>query len=244
MMLWKSVGMGFLLVQRYAMDESYPSYPTTMIKNTNNISHTLVVQNSSLWLGNKDKKEKDNEEGRNNDTASTSNTTATIDVCDVFFETYWEARRKFWQAVHQLQQQQEQQLDTSTETTAKRMLPTNVALYWHVIVPTVARNIGETVEAEASRNCLLGDEVNTDPDDPDYTMDIAVIPGNVPGWVIHTSGMHGVEGYAGSAIQVAALQLLWQQLQSSSSSSSPPRPTLVLVHAVNPYGMAHDWCIN
>jgi len=73
-------------------------------------------------------------------------------------------------------------------------------------------------------------------------MDIAVIPGNVPGWVIHTSGTHGVEGYAGSAIQLAALELLLRQ--PLSSSSSPPRPTLVLVHAVNPHGMAHDRRVN
>ena len=61
----------------------------------------------------------------------------------------------------------------------------------------------------------------------EYTMDIAVMKGTLPGTVVHTSGYHGVEGYAGSAIQVAWLQ-------------NPPKdiPTVVLVHAVNPYGMA------
>lgn len=64
----------------------------------------------------------------------------------------------------------------------------------------------------------------------DYTMDLAVLPGTWPGLVVHTSGVHGVEGYAGSAIQVAWLQ---QFAQSFS-----PRPTIVLVHAFNPSGMA------
>ena len=61
------------------------------------------------------------------------------------------------------------------------------------------------------------------------TMDIAVIPGNQPGLVIHSSGVHGVEGYAGSAIQIALLQTLEVAFED--------RPTLILVHAINPYGM-------
>jgi hypothetical protein len=47
--------------------------------------------------------------------------------------------------------------------------------------------------------------------------------------LLHTSGLHGVEGFAGSAAQLAALQ------------SVPPVPAggaIVLVHVLNPYGMA------
>jgi hypothetical protein len=62
----------------------------------------------------------------------------------------------------------------------------------------------------------------------DYTMDIAVVSGTLPGTVIHTSGYHGVEGFAGSAIQIA--WLLRQRQQDI--------PTVVLVHAVNPFGFA------
>jgi hypothetical protein len=47
--------------------------------------------------------------------------------------------------------------------------------------------------------------------------------------LLHTSGMHGVEAYTGSAVQLALL-------------ASPPAPAageaLVLVHVLNPYGMA------
>jgi len=52
------------------------------------------------------------------------------------------------------------------------------------------------------------------------------------GLTVHTSGVHGVEGYAGSAIQVAFLESLALHPPLSLS-------TVVLVHAVNPYGMAH-----
>lgn len=64
-----------------------------------------------------------------------------------------------------------------------------------------------------------------------YSMDVAVIPGTAPGLVIHTAGTHGVEGYAGAAIQLTWMQFLLE--------SSILRPTVVLVHAVNPYGMKH-----
>ena len=62
-----------------------------------------------------------------------------------------------------------------------------------------------------------------------YTMDIAVIKGRKRGTVVHTSGYHGVEGYAGSAIQVAWLQAF---------NDTRDIPTVILAHALNPYGMA------
>ncbi len=46
--------------------------------------------------------------------------------------------------------------------------------------------------------------------------------------LLHTSGLHGVEGFAGSAIQ---LQLL------TESPERPPGTALVLLHILNPYGM-------
>mmetsp|Transcript_82535 Transcript_82535/g.238492 ORF Transcript_82535/g.238492 Transcript_82535/m.238492 type:complete len:407 (+) Transcript_82535:144-1364(+) len=73
---------------------------------------------------------------------------------------------------------------------------------------------------------------------PDFTMDIAVVRGSKSrGLVIHTSGTHGVEGYAGSAVQIAALH-------DMVCSQTPPEITTVFVHAVNPYGMAHFRRVN
>ena len=71
---------------------------------------------------------------------------------------------------------------------------------------------------------------------PTYFMDVAVLPGSGPGLVVHSSGVHGVEGYAGSAIQIALLRKL---AGAGASNSSGGAPTVVLVHAVNPFGMAH-----
>lgn len=67
-------------------------------------------------------------------------------------------------------------------------------------------------------------------DDSPLTTDIAILKGGLPGVLVLSSGTHGVEGYAGSAIQLALLQ----------ENVLPPaekRPTVVLVHAVNPSGM-------
>lgn len=54
--------------------------------------------------------------------------------------------------------------------------------------------------------------------------------------LIITSGIHGVEGYAGSA-----LQQLWL---SEFSSELPTDTGVLLVHALNPYGFAHNRRVN
>jgi len=50
--------------------------------------------------------------------------------------------------------------------------------------------------------------------------------------IVVTSGVHGVEGFIGAAIQVQALQALKQR-------GLPPRTGVVMIHAVNPWGYAH-----
>jgi hypothetical protein len=70
-----------------------------------------------------------------------------------------------------------------------------------------------------------------------YSMDIAVISGQGAGLVVHSSGVHGVEGYAGSAIQLAALEKF--AARRAERDADPDAPTVVIVHAVNPFGMAH-----
>ncbi len=47
--------------------------------------------------------------------------------------------------------------------------------------------------------------------------------------IVHSSGIHGVEGFAGSAIQLALL---------SSELALPDDCALIVVHCLNPYGMA------
>ncbi len=68
------------------------------------------------------------------------------------------------------------------------------------------------------------------PEGKPLTIDIAWLGTINPSKVLlHTSGLHGVEGFAGSAIQLKLLEHLW---------SLPEDTALILVHALNPYGMA------
>jgi Protein of unknown function (DUF2817) len=76
-----------------------------------------------------------------------------------------------------------------------------------------------------------------------YTLDIVHIPGDTSDLIVHTSGVHGVEGYAGSAIQIALLQV-WKNTTKKqkkqwkrNKQQNEGRPSLLLFHAVNPYGM-------
>lgn len=69
----------------------------------------------------------------------------------------------------------------------------------------------------------------------DLTIDVAVIgPANKPAVVV-SSGVHGVEGFFGSAIQLA----LMFQLTENPQFLSDCRCQFILIHAVNPYGFKH-----
>ncbi|TMW55109.1 hypothetical protein Poli38472_013871 [Pythium oligandrum] len=68
----------------------------------------------------------------------------------------------------------------------------------------------------------------------DLTIDVAIIPGSNEKAILHISGTHGVEGFAGSGIQCGMLEILANQSATLSTDS----PTLIFVHALNPYGMA------
>lgn len=66
--------------------------------------------------------------------------------------------------------------------------------------------------------------------------------------IIHSSGTHGIEGYLGSAVQVRFLHELFlhyeEKLVSNQQPTYIPSPNdrvrkILLIHAVNPYGMRH-----
>ena len=68
------------------------------------------------------------------------------------------------------------------------------------------------------------------PDGEDLTIDIGRFGTDTPKRVlIHTSGLHGVEGFVGSAIQLQFLDELPEIAQGDA---------IVLGHILNPYGMA------
>ena len=67
-------------------------------------------------------------------------------------------------------------------------------------------------------------------DNQQLSIDIAWIGSSHPSRaLIHSSGLHGVEGFAGSAIQLALLE---------RRPSTPSDGAILVVHALNPYGMA------
>jgi hypothetical protein len=85
-----------------------------------------------------------------------------------------------------------------------------------------ARAAGATLESLA-----IG---ATGPAGENLTIDIARLgPAGASRVLLHTSGLHGVEGYAGAAVQLAALH---------RPPAMPEGCALVLAHALNPYGMA------
>ncbi|MBW4562078.1 MAG: M14 family metallopeptidase [Mojavia pulchra JT2-VF2] len=75
----------------------------------------------------------------------------------------------------------------------------------------------------------------TGPNGEDLTIDVAIL-GNphLQKVVVVSSGLHGVEGFFGSAVQCALLE------QGLASWSATQGTALVLLHALNPYGFA--WC--
>ncbi len=70
-------------------------------------------------------------------------------------------------------------------------------------------------------------------DGEDLTIDVAILgEGHQSQVVVVSSGIHGVEGFFGSAVQVALLE------ERLKGWSPPQGASLVLVHALNPYGFA------
>ena len=74
---------------------------------------------------------------------------------------------------------------------------------------------------------------NLDPASPeDLTIDVAVLGSDDAPALVVSSGVHGVEGFFGSAVQLALLERL---------DGATPRKDIryVLIHAINPFGFAH-----
>lgn len=68
----------------------------------------------------------------------------------------------------------------------------------------------------------------------DLTVDIATLEGSREHVLLHISGTHGVEGFAGSAIQ----SMLLERVAAATAKTEKTRPTVIFVHALNAYGFA------
>lgn len=95
----------------------------------------------------------------------------------------------------------------------------------------------------AFRLCAANTELNSyniaarGPNGEILSIDSAYLGNSKPSQLlIITSGIHGVEGYAGSA-----LQQLWL---NEFSNELPTDTGVLLVHALNPYGFAHNRRVN
>ncbi|KAL4125208.1 hypothetical protein PRIC2_008793 [Phytophthora ramorum] len=67
----------------------------------------------------------------------------------------------------------------------------------------------------------------------DLTVDVAVLPGSSERVLLYISGTHGVEGFAGSAIQAALLERA-----VARANTDKLKPTVIFVHALNAFGFA------
>ena len=79
--------------------------------------------------------------------------------------------------------------------------------------------------------------------DADLSIDLCYIPGHKTSKhvVLHFSGTHGVEGYAGSAIQVYLLQNeINNIINNTPSSDDKKRAHILFIHTLNPYGMCYN----
>ena len=72
---------------------------------------------------------------------------------------------------------------------------------------------------------------------PQLTIDVALLgdPTTATGLLLHSSGVHGIEGYAGSAIQTA---FLTRVANDAPGSALPAGVCVAFVHGVNAHGMA------
>jgi hypothetical protein len=71
------------------------------------------------------------------------------------------------------------------------------------------------------------------PDGTAMHTDLAILgPQNAQRLLVVSSGTHGVEGFAGSALQTGLLR-------DGVANRIPPKVGLVMIHAINPYGFAY-----
>ena len=76
--------------------------------------------------------------------------------------------------------------------------------------------------------------VDTGTDGADFTIDVAILGNANPKWaVVISSGVHGIEGFFGSAVQLAWL------LRRPSTDVWGGDGIAILIHAVNPFGFAN-----
>ena len=75
---------------------------------------------------------------------------------------------------------------------------------------------------------IIGQNELYGPENEELCMDIAIWGPEQGPTLVLSSGLHGIEGYCGSGIQIGAM-----------NKDYPPELKRIFIHAINPYGMAH-----
>ena len=102
--------------------------------------------------------------------------------------------------------------------------------YWSTY--EIARERFRNAASNASAKLAVETVATDGRDGKTLTVDVAIVGNANPQWtVVVSSGLHGVEGFLGSAIQFAWLR----GMVSNGFPSQDGR--VVLIHAINPYGM-------
>lgn len=106
----------------------------------------------------------------------------------------------------------------------------------HLVRPTSYASAQQNFRAAASQfgAKLTSEPLPRNPDlCDDLTIDVAELPAHNPNGprLLVTSGLHGVEGFAGSCAQIEFMHQVYQ-------GPSLPMHPVILVHGLNPYGFA------
>jgi hypothetical protein len=97
----------------------------------------------------------------------------------------------------------------------------------------IARERFRTESLACGYDCTAYPIAQVSPTGEELTIDVVIAgTSNPKRTVVISSGLHGVEGFLGSAIQLALLEQ--QQILASRSTDT----RVVLIHALNPYGFA------
>lgn len=104
-----------------------------------------------------------------------------------------------------------------------------------------SENYDEATKQFAKLAQLAGGKISKMSIDDDLNTYVSVFEGSPDKFLVHISGTHGVEAYAGSAIQASILEYLrFSNIYSSETPEKNNLPTVIMIHALNPYGFKNN----
>jgi hypothetical protein len=208
-----------------------------------NLKFQYPVNNENNYIDNSIANIKFND--NNDDSASTSTSTSTSTGTGNIESDYYNKTNEYYEYKYQYEYKDPCKLFSSEYIEARTKFRNAVNLY-----KNKNKNDDDDDDDDDDNTVeLLSFPVVTSGVSGDLTIDVAILHGNTKelGTIIHSSGVHGIEGFAGSAIQLAILELLTASESESESESDSDesqqqqrierRPTIILMHAINPVGM-------